>query len=322
MLTALRSLFAALLLSLATGAALAAAAPAAPAYFHKYYAGKVDKYAFRMELKCLNGVLTGNYTYAGKQLPIYLNGKIGASGNFTMEEVGAYGGKSTGSFSGTVAGSRISGTWRSADGKKALPFEADQTSEIVIGSKKDILSAAVGDYGLESIQGNGGANTLWETWKRDGRWESNISSNSGGTREGSMIKLTRADIRVLDSMTIRVRPDLATQFLVNGKVVLDIPYRDSGVQYNMKPPENPGDWDIRGKLGPTTTVLDETLYLLAQDKVDYSAQLAGNFNASVDGSLVIGYSIVDGSFELAFKDEQCCGGSTFRFIRRGKPSAH
>jgi hypothetical protein len=42
----------------------------------------------------------------------------------------------------------------------------------------------------------------------------------------------------------------------------------------------------------------------------------------VDGSLVIGYSIVDGSFELAFKDEQCCGGSTFRFIRRGKPSAH
>jgi hypothetical protein len=323
MLTVFRAVLAALVLSLAAGPALAAATPAVPAYFHKYYSGKIgDKYAFKMELKSFEGVLKGNYQYVGKQLPIYLNGKIGAAGSFTMEEAGAYGGKSTGSFSGTVAGSRITGTWRSADGKRTLPFAADQTSEIVIGSKKDILSAAVGDYGLESIQGNGGANTLWETWKRDGRWESNISSNSGGTREGSMIKLTRADVRALDSMTIRVRPDLATEFLVNGKVILDIPYRDAGMHYKITPPKDPGDWDILGKLRPVTTVLDETLYLLAQDKVDYSTQLAGNFNASVNGSLVVSYSIVDSSFELAFKDEQCCGGSTLRFIRRGKPAAH
>jgi hypothetical protein len=211
--TLLRSLFCVLVLVMASGQALGAdaCAPAGPGYFHKYYSGKIaDKYAFRMDLKCQDGALTGSYRYTGKDLPIYLQGKADA-GSFSMQESYGYAGKTSGVFTGTLAGTRISGTWKSGDGKKTLQFAAEQTSEIRVGSKKEILGTAVGDYVLESIEGSGGASAMWSTWKNGGRWQSSISSTSAGRREVDEVTLDRTDIRLLDSLTIRVRPDLTTR---------------------------------------------------------------------------------------------------------------
>lgn len=324
LLAVLRPLFCVFVLAAAAGQAIGAESspPAGPAYFHKYFSGKIGgKYAVTMELKCQDGVLTGNYRYAGKVVPLYLKGKIGVDGVFSMEESGGYPAKSTGVFNGTLAGKRIAANWRSPDGKKTLPFMAEQTSEIRIGSKKDILAAAVGEYALESIEGSGGASAMWGTWKAEGRWQSNMSSTSGGTRQGDMIELDRADIRLLDSLKIRVRPDLSTQLLVKGKTVLEIPYLASGMEFRVKPPADPIGKDQLEKLSPATTVLDETLYLFAHDKVDLSNAISGHFEATLSDILIVSYSIVDGSFELAFLPDQCCGGTTLRFTRGGKRPA-
>lgn len=297
---------------------VSAIAPGSPVYFHKFYAGKIaDKHAFTMDLKNLNGVLTGTYRYAGKSVDIYLHGKIDPSGSFTMDELYAF--KNTGVFKGVATEKEISGVWQSADGSKKWPFVADQTSEIKIGSKKEMLTKAIGDYSLESISGSGGANGMWDTWKAKGKWRSNVSGISNGMRRGNMIKLTLADIHLLDTMTIKVDADLTTRFLAGGKTILTIPYRDAGMQFEIKNAHNGVIEDDLKKLSSSTTVWDEQLYLLARDDIDYSDVISGNFEATVSDIVIVNYSVVKGTFDVSFVVGQCCGGSTFTFTRRNHP---
>jgi hypothetical protein len=322
--TVLRPLFCLLVLAGSAGHAMAAAAcaPDSPAYFHKYFAGKIaDKYAFKMDLKCVEGALTGYYEYVGKGGPLNLKGTMGSAGSFSLEESRAYREGLTGSFSGVLAGDRISGDWRSGDGKKTLSFAAAQTSEIRIGSKKDILRGAVGDFVLEIIEGSGGANAMWDTWKEGGRWRSNVSGISAGMRQAEETRLTRADIRLLDSLKIKVRPDLAIQLLANGNTMLEIPFLASGMDYKVKPLADPIGKDELKQLSRATTVLDETLYLYAHDDVDLSNALAGKFEATPYGILIVRYDMVGDNVELVFLNEQCCGGTTYRFTRQGKRPA-
>jgi hypothetical protein len=142
-------------------------------------------------------VLTGTYRYAGKSIDINLGGNIDPSGTFTMDEYDMS--QRVAVFKGTVAGPKIAGLWQSVDGSKKLSFAADETSEIKIGSKKEILTKAMGEYELDSISEAGGANGMWDTGKNKGKWGSNISGISNGMRGSINIKLTAADIRTLNS---------------------------------------------------------------------------------------------------------------------------
>ena len=90
-----------------------------------------------MDLQSVDGKLTGHYTYAGKNSAIYLGGKIDVDGTFAMEEGGGLA-KRSGIFNGKLHGPKIGGVWQSPDGTRKLPFVADQTSEIIIGSKREI----------------------------------------------------------------------------------------------------------------------------------------------------------------------------------------
>lgn len=285
------------------------------AYFHKYYSGKIDdKYAFAMDLKNVDGVLSGTYRYDKRGVDIYLEGKIAPSGSFTIEET--YPVKGSGFFTGVIDGNTLKGTWQKDSAGRKLHFYAEQTSEIKIGSKKEILTKVIGDYPLKNISGAGGANGMWDTWKDKGRWRSNVSGISGGMRQGNEIKLNRADIRLLNSMKVHVDSKLNAHLVANGRTILTIPYLDNGMVYKLRNEYDSVVGDYLKKFSPKTTVLDEELYLLVEDDVDYSQALSGNFEAVVSGIITVSYSIVKDEFAVSFRTSQCCDNTSFTFSRR------
>ncbi|HIH2750007.1 hypothetical protein L3V59_34600 [Burkholderia aenigmatica] len=306
---------AAVLLSLIT----ATTALADAQYFHKYFAGRIgDRYAFTMDLKNTEGKLTGSYRYAGKRNAIALSGKIDPVGTFTMDEIGSDG-QHTGTFTGKVTGNTLDGTWTSARGDRHLPVDAHQTSEIVIGSKREILTHAIGTYVLDNITGSGGANGMWDSWREKGRWKSNISVISMARREFSDVSLTRKDLHRLDSMTIIVDPSLATRVSVEGKVLLSIPYRDAGMQYEIGQPHDSAAENELNTLSPATTVHDEHLYLLARDAIDFVPAMSGSYlpNDRLD-VVTISYAVVDKTFTVFLQQGNCCGGTMFTFRRKDR----
>ena len=314
-----RKFFLLILIAGATGLAGAAeiCQPSTPRYFHKYLSGKIDgKYAFTMELICQDGALRGTYRYAGKTVPIYLIGNVGPGATVALAEIAKDNLPSTGSFAGTLRSNHVDGVWVSANGKKRMPFTAQQTSEIHLGTRREIVTGTVGDYALASITGYGGANAMWETWKTKKGWDSSVSSISLAMRQSSDNVLTPADKRLLDSLTIRVRPDLTTQLLARGRVILAIPYSDRGAQFNVTSEANA---EVRNSLEKQWTearLEDETLYLLAQDGVDFSRHIAGNFEGVVGDVVLVRYAIPNDSFTVEFMDGQCCNSSTFTFKRQ------
>ncbi|WP_414444498.1 hypothetical protein [Burkholderia sp. 22PA0106] len=287
-------------------------------YFHKTLAGHIGgRYAFTMDLKNVDGTLTGNYHYAGKQNKLYLNGKIDAAGNLTLDETPSSG-KRSGTFTGKLNGGTFDGTWTSADGARRLPVNAHQTAETVIGSKRELLTQAVGTYALDTVSGSGGANSMWDTWRVKGGWTSNVSGIENARREFSTVKLTAADRKRLDSMTITVDAALTTRLNVDGKTVLTIPYRDAGMQYDIgKPHGGTAADDLKG-LSPTATVHDEHLYLLASDRPDWLPALSGSFNAYGDDVALatVNYDVIGKTFQVFLRDSLCCGGTGFTFARK------
>lgn len=292
--------------------------PSSPGYFHKFLSGSIDgKYAFTMDLQCRDGVLQGSYRYVGKAVPILLRGVMGPGATLALEEVLPDGRPGTGRFAGTLVGLHVDGTWVTADGKRTLLFAAAQTSEIHIGSRRDIMRGAVGEYGLDRIGGSGGANAMWDTVHTKKGWASSMSSISMARRETEVVALTRAEQRLLDSLTFRVRPDLASELVVNGKVVLAIPFRDGAIQTHIKDADTESARDVVENLSTPSGIVDEDLYLLAQDGVDYAHTLSGNFQGANGDFLLVRYAIASDSFALTFKEGDCCfgGSSTFTFTR-------
>ena len=288
------------------------------AYFHRFYSGKIgDKYVFTMDLKNLNGTLSGKYRYVGNQSDIYLTGKIDRSGSFTMDETN--GSRRSGTFTGQITGKEIDGVWQSADGARRFHFGANQTSEILIGSKEEIMAQAIGNYSLDTISGAGGANGMWDTWKTKGKWQSDTSGIVNARREVDMVALAPADTRLLDSLAVTVDANLTTRFMVGGKTLLTIAYQDAGMQLKLAQEHNSVVEDELKVLSPSTTVWDEHLYLLVRDGVDYSKEISGHFEAAVGDIVTVSYSVVDGTFDISFRDGQCCGDTEFTFVRRKRP---
>ncbi|WJZ79338.1 hypothetical protein QEN71_41650 (plasmid) [Paraburkholderia sabiae] len=288
-------------------------------YFHKTFAGRIgDRYAFTMDLKNVDGRLSGSYRYDGKRNDISLSGKIDPSGTFTMDEIGSAG-QRTGTFTGKVASDTLGGSWVSARGDRHLPVDAHQTSEIVIGSKREILTQAIGTYTLDGISGSGGANGMWESWRDKGRWQSNVSSIEMARREFSDVSLTHEDLHRLNSMTVTVDTSLAMRLSVDGKVVLSIPYRDAGMQYEISQPHDSVVEEDLKTLSPASTVHDEHLYLLVRDTIDFVPAMSGTYlpDDAVD-VVTVSYAVVGKTFDVYLRDGSCCGGTVFTFRRKGR----
>lgn len=197
--------------------------------------------------------------------------------------------------------------------EEQVPKAMVQHKEVLAGSKREILSSAVGKYPLTSISGSGGGNGMWDTFGSNGEWESNTSGISGGMRETEDVKLDSADKAFLDGLSISVEPDLSVRLNEGNDVLLEIPYVPDGMDYTMALPHNELAIAKLQTLSAKTTVSDKQLYLLVKDGVDYSSMLAGSFLGSDGDILVVSYSIADKNFEFQLIDGGCCGGSTWTF---------
>lgn len=186
----------------------------------RFYEGTInERLAFRMVLpEPPNAGLPceGSYVYNGKRQAIPLFGKCSAA-LLNLSEEPQVSGRSMGTARNRIkadaVGGGFTGVWQSADGKKSFSFEAHQ----VRPDRRAMLVSAIGTYHLAGIGGFFGANTMSDIWRQGKGWKANISGISGGMREGSFVQLTAENIKLLNSLELRVDPDLNIEIQGRGR---------------------------------------------------------------------------------------------------------
>lgn len=282
-------------------------------YFHRTYEGTIaGKYPITVDLKKSGNVLKGSYRYKGKSGRLELQGTIDPAGIFTMNEYAnmVYS-KPNAIFSGTVAGDSISGVWSIPDGSRKLDFEARMTSEVRLEAKKTVLREAVGTYHLESVSGEVGANGMFDLLKKNGAWKSTSSAISGGMREGYENALSKDELSLLNSTRITVDSALAVRFIVREETLLEIPFNEQGMLYKMDKPSLSVLDEVLKKLSPSTTYVEEELYLAALQSVDYSNALPVEVTR---GMLVLSYAPGSSSFRIHIATS-CCDNNMLVFAK-------
>lgn len=282
-------------------------------YFHRTYEGKIaGEYPIVMDLKKSGNVLKGSYQYKGKTGRLDLLGTIDSSGKFTMNEYAnmVYS-KPNAIFSGAMTGGSMSGVWSVPDGSRKLDFEAHITSEVKLKPKKEALQLAVGTYYLESVSGEVGANGMFDIFKINGAWKSTSSAISGGMREGYENTLSSDERSLLSSTRITVDSALTVRLIARDKTLLEIPLNENGMLYKMNKPSLSVLDEVLKKLSPSTTYVEEELYLAALQSVDYSNALPVEITS---GMLVLSYSPGSGSF-LIHIATSCCDNNRLVFAK-------
>lgn len=119
-------------------------------YFLKKYAGKIDQ--FEVEMVLVNwgdGFISGRYWYTSKNKPIELSGEL-KTDDKTYEIVEFSNGKEGAKFMGKMATiDTLSGSWRSADGKRNLPFN------LIYSPPADEVALWKGNWHLNQVWDNG-----------------------------------------------------------------------------------------------------------------------------------------------------------------------
>lgn len=291
---------------------------------HKVYTGKIaGKYEFSMELSRSAKQLIGNYKYAGRTKSLILKGTVDSLGVFTMNEFDENG-QITGIFSGIIAGENISGEWRTRSGTKKMSFEArESAAENVAASKaltkRQVLQGAIGTYTLVGITGVAGANGMFDIDKTTDSWKCSFSAISNGMRELQQIALSSNEIHLLNSMQIEIDSALAVRFYANGKPLLEVPFKEAGMQYSnsMGQLYTSGlDSTIRN-YSASTTFIDKRLYLAAIDGVDYSSTITfDDVGFTSKGIVILSYSLDGKYFELTIMNSPYSDSNTLTFYKK------
>lgn len=267
--------------------------------FHTLYTGRIaDKYNIMMYLEKNGKKITGYYRYTGQESPLILNGTIESPGKVTIKESlnrGPYM-ETTGIFSGKITGTNITGEWHTPDNSKKMSFEVNQPS------KKSVLQHTIGTYYLSSIQGWWGASTMFDSTKdTNGAWSSHVSALSAGMREGWDVTHSAEDIKLLNSMNIQVDTDLTVRFFAGGKLLLEVPFNETGMKYSIDlGRDDPYRYLSSEKLSSSTTFIDDKLYLTATDDTDYSDTIpASDYIMANKGPVSLTYFPLNDSFSLS-----------------------
>lgn len=292
--------------------------------FHKHYQGELaGKYAIDMNLDRAGNRLSGSYHYQGRSSTLTLSGTMDAQGLFDMSETDAAG-TVTGKFAGAMKNARdetrLTGTWRKPNSQQTLAFYAweivpSPTPVPVVGTRQEILKKAAGDYPLQSINGNEAANAMFDTAWNDGRWTTSYSSIEAGTRtESDEVKLTADDLKLLNSMKLRVAPDQSVLLLKGDTEILRVPFSDTGLYYHVTGKYESVIYDdFLEKYKPSLDRKDAWLYLAAMDKIDLSKDLKAGFEMILGDMLTLRYSPASGAFEMAVFHSNCCDANIFTF---------
>jgi hypothetical protein len=184
-----------------------------------------------MSLDNKSGAISGSYFYKSIGVPIVISGSIDRSGNLIIYEFNNKGLR-TGSFNGQLSGNNFVGTWKNANGTKVMPFsltalyrnsnETRQRSASEI--KNEWLGRLTGTHKVKTGSGMGGANTMYECYKENGRWMISESGISNGQRDGSASVADAETSRKLNTLKIVVSTGLSVSIECENQVYFSIPY--------------------------------------------------------------------------------------------------
>lgn len=180
-------------------------------------------------------------------------------------------------------------------------------------TKHEILTNLVGEFKLESIEGVQGANTMFDYYIKNGQWFCFYSSLEDGMRDGSEEKLKVNDNKFLNSIKIEVFKDLSIKVFNGNKVLVEVPFIESGMDYKITKNESKLSAQFL-ELSPTTIFKDKNLMLLADDLIDPSIFFIGSpLEMLFSDNLILFYSLKDGEFVLEIFSSEFSESSTFTF---------
>lgn len=280
----------------------------------EYYRGNIDgKLEFLMQLAFSAGKCSGSYYYKVHKKPILLYGSCDAKGIALEERSGEFGKKPHrfNKFEGARTDSDITGIWRSADGKKAYKFYARK----IIPDKAEILGDAKGRYGLSSISGFYGANTMADIFYENGRWRASGSSISAGMRQGYDVRLSKKEQKILSSFKIVVDDALAVNVMVGNTVIAKFPYSDRSV-FRVTSISRAEDTINRiFKDAERENFSEGRLHIATSDEFNFSDYVAFE-NTPIDPVHAVSVDYYPGGFHISVIDKHCCGNTTLEFEKR------
>jgi uncharacterized protein YeeX (DUF496 family) len=283
--------------------------------FTASYEGSInDKYEITMQLIKVGNSIGGYYSYKNKGTKIWLNGSVLEDGSIDMPEINK--GTVTGVFKGKIANNKFTGTWSKADNSKSMPFNVSQTSIASMQTKADVLSNAMGQYYLRSISGNVGANAMFDTYLENGKWQSVSSSNVGGEREGTTIKLTEKDLELLNNMRIVVDDNMDVHVYAGLIELVKSPYKANGMDYRVNEKEKSKMHERMAGLNSNEIKYDNRYVLVANDKISFTETLKGSFDLVSEDNMILTYCPFNNTFELEIFLGACCDSNVLIFDKK------
>ncbi|MBK6836315.1 MAG: hypothetical protein IPG89_19460 [Bacteroidetes bacterium] len=283
--------------------------------FTASYEGSInDKYEITMQLIKVGNSIGGYYSYKNKGTKIWLNGSVLEDGSIDMPEINK--GTVTGVFKGKIANNKFTGTWSKADNSKSMPFNVSQTSIASMQTKADVLSNAMGQYYLRSISGSVGANAMFDTYLEKGKWLSVSSSNVGGEREGTTIKLTEKDLELLNNLRVVVDDNMDVHVYAGLIELVKSPYTAKGMDYSIKQTDKTKMHERISYLSPDTIKYENKYILIAKDKISFTQTLKGSFDIVTEDNMILTYFPFNNTFELEIFWGECCDSNVLIFDKK------
>jgi hypothetical protein len=190
---------------------------------------------------------------------------------------------------------------------------ADTNVKEELSLKKSTLLNLKGEHKLSSISGFMGANTMMDYFIENGKWIASGSSISGGMREGYDIKLSKDDLKKLQSMKIVVSEDLSLSLFCNDKEYFKTPFNEDGLSYFLEKSPKDYEFGMPKNLESNSTFIDEYLYLYVEDNVKESE--INNVDIAQVGAdaVVLKYNTKTTEFEMNLFYGDCCENSGYTF---------
>lgn len=280
------------------------------------YKGTIDnQYPITLEFIKFAPSVGGSYQYNGKTASLKLKGSMEDTGEIRMSEVNSEG-EETGFFEGKMVGEQITGTWYNRKRTKSMPFSLQRTSIASLQTHADILSDAMGQFQLDYITGNAGANTMFDTYKEKGKWVSSSSGIVSSMREGHENELTAADIALLDNLHIEVDEKLNVHVFAGLIELVNCPFKVGEMNYRVKETDKEKMNLKMAGIIPSNMINDNHVDLVADDQIDFSSTLKGNFDIITSNNMILTYYPAERKFELDIFYGVCCDGNVLTFKKK------
>ena len=280
------------------------------------YKGTIDtKYTIELELIKFNDVIGGSYKYEGKNTSLILKGRMEDTGDFTISEYNSEG-EITGTFEGKLVGEELNGTWYNKKRTKNMPFSLKRTSIASLQTKTDVLSDAMGQYALTSISGGITETGIFNTYIENNKWKSSSSGIISSQNVVVGIDLEETDIQLLNNIHIEVDDNMNVHVLAGLIELINCPFNASGMDYKVNETDKTKVNEKIAPLSPSTIYIDNQLILLANDHIDLSATLKGNFDVTTSDNIILSYSPAERKFELEIFNKECCNGNILTFEKK------